>query len=73
MRLGQGGHHLRVISDKSGVDDIVLKEMTNQLVNQTSSGTRSTTFNIELLAQILEKLISRGVYRKKNRVSQGLQ
>lgn len=59
--LGQGGHHLRVVSHKSGVDDVVLQEVAHELVHEAGGGARGAALHVELLAQVLEELVGGGI------------
>jgi hypothetical protein len=55
VALGEGRHHLRVVQYESRVHAILLEEVPDELVNQTSNRARRRAFDVVLLAESLEE------------------
>ena len=47
-----------MFSQEGGVEAVNFDEMTNKLINQSGGGSWGSAFNIVLLAEVLEELVS---------------
>ncbi len=63
--LGEGRHELGMVSDKSGVDDILLEEVADKLVDQTSHGAGRAALDVVSLALGLQKLSNFGGIQRR--------